>query len=497
MARNFGVNATEYTSDRTPLLPRQVRTQPEAPAERRRRWSGISWSNARTTEGALSTAYNKKIVYYDHNQLLTWTTFSLFPNSVFVQKPVVKTFCCCIALATGIAVATYFIPSASKIDTTRFQSLTKFLTVFISFMLGIYVQQAFKHWWCSVTTFEKMLSSIRQLVYMLHQIKFDEHFIEDVEKLCLASTYILNFEIKHSSAVMKAAGRPSHDEATALEIKQLDERENRHLDWLCRHHYLNEREVDVLKDISSTSGVMARTRAVWGFIGELLAHVTELTSRTLPPPVETRMISLCQSCIAQIEELKMNIVMQTPFMYAHLLAFLVHVNNFILAASCGISIGSAVNETVLRSKQLLDSSLHDHSVSGHNHNNDDTAFEFLKRHTPTNGSSENSSSVGNLYAAIQVTWIQIIMVCLTPVLHVAFLHIAHLLCYPFGDEDYHLPMEVFIAKLDTELDQMKQFREPFRRSILKQKGRHPDPEEPLETITEQDLESTNPQAFRN
>merc|ERR1719401_3220729 len=106
---------------------------------------------------------------------------------------------------------------------------------------------------------------------------------------------------------------------------------------------------------------MAKTRATWGFIGELLAHVTDLTKKQLPPPVETRLIGLCQICIAQVEELKMNITMQTPFMYAHLLSFLVHVNNFILAMSCGISIGSAVNEIVVSGGQIAEH---------HHHHND-------------------------------------------------------------------------------------------------------------------------------
>jgi predicted membrane chloride channel (bestrophin family) len=476
MSRSYGARETEYTSDRTPLLPRQAPSSPsEAKSMLQGGWAGRS-------PGALSTSYNNKIIYYDHNMLLTWATFTLFPKSVFVQKPVIKTFICCSSLAAAISIGTYFIPSAHKIDTTRFQVLTKSLTVFISFMLGIYVQQAFKHWWCSVTTFEKVLSSIRQLIYMLHQIKVDDKFIEECEKLCLASTYILNFEIKHTSEVMKAWGRATKDGATAEEISKLDAREDEHLHWLCRHHYLSDREVTCLLAISTTSGIIVRTRAVWGFIGEMLAHMTELTSKTIPPPMETRLIGLCQSCISQIEELKMNIVMQTPFMYAHLLAFLVHVNNFILAACCGISIGSAVAETFLRGKEIYGAPDISEAVSNNPTMTDQDSFEFLQRNT----AEGKPGTVRNFYGAIQVCWIQIIMVCLTPVLHVAFLHIAHLLCYPFGDEDYHLPMETLIARLDTELSRMKGYRHPFRQSLIKNKGRHVDMQDHFEKIVEED-----------
>lgn len=201
----------------------------------------------------------------------------------------------------------------------------------------------------------------------------------------------------------------------------------------------------------------------------MLAHVTELTGKSLPPPVETRLIGLCQECISEIEDLKMNITMQTPFMYAHLLSFLVHVNNFILSASCGISIGSAVNETVLRGNQLFGDSRRDsfagESDSAQVAENLDT---FLRRSNPTSNASD-ASVFRNFYAAIQTTWIQIIMVSLTPILHVAFLHIAHLLCYPFGDADYHLPIETLIARLNSELTQMKMYRKSFRETLENKK----------------------------
>lgn len=463
---------TEYTEEGAPLMP-ACSTAKSANSESKRDHYGSvadAISSQLKRQEVFSVAHNNKLIYYDHNLLLSWTTFGLMGKSVFLQGPVAKTFIFCISLAAGLAVIVYFIPSASKIDTQRFQYLCDFLTVFISFMLGIYVQQGFKHWWCSVTTFEKVLSSIRQLIFMLHQIKPGDKFVREVEELCLASTYILNAEIKTSNTVLKlSSSNTSHDLETLARIEQLEREANTTVHWLGKHGFLTADEEDVLKNIKASAGVMTRTRAVWGFVGEMLAHMTDLTGKTLPPPVETRLISLCQECIEEIEELKMNLTMQTPFMYAHLLSFLVHVNNFILSASCGISIGSAVNETVLRGNQIFGDS------AGRIDSSDvtDSADVFLRQTNPTSNAAA-ASTFRNFYAAIQTTWIQIIMVTLTPILHVAFLHIAHLLCYPFGDDDYHLPIETLIARLHSELNQMTLYRKAFRDTLDDKKARNID-----------------------
>merc|ERR1719327_908499 len=79
------------------------------------------------------------------------------------------------------------------------------------------------------------------------------------------------------------------------------------------------------------------------------------------------------------------------------------------------------------------------------------------------GPSRELTIVEQLYAAIQCTGTQLMIVVISPMLYVAFLHIAHLLCYPFGDECHHLPTETLIARLHSELNQMAVQRATFRK----------------------------------
>jgi len=287
-------------------------------------------------------------------------------------------------------------------------------------MLGVYVQQAFKRWWYTVTTFEKFLIAIRQMTFMLHTIRCDPAFRKRVENYCVASGYILNVEVRNAQAVHKR----QH-----IDVQHL-------LYWLHEQGFLTEEESIQLSK-SNQGSVLSTTRAVWSWIGEILTQPKTEEGGAIPVPMMVRIITLCQACITEIENLKMNITMQTPFMYAHLLSFLVHLNNTLLALACGLSVGSAFNEINRRHEQM-------HGVR-------DTA------------QPENHLRA-EIYSAVQIIAMQFVYL-LTPMLYVAFLHIAHQLCYPFGDEAYHLPTETFIARLHHELRQMEKNRQYYRTKV--------------------------------
>jgi len=367
----------------------------------------------------LKTSAKNKLLLYDHDSLLTASSLALIARSVFGQKPVLYTLAYCCSLAGVSALAVFFIPKASKLDTQKFQDFALFLKFFISFMLGIYVQQAFKRWWMTVTTFEKILIGIRQLVFMLHTLRFTASARTLIENYCIASSYILNVEVRNAQMI---------DTENHSEIEHV-------YDKLVHKHLVTDDDVAQLRN---SWGVLSKTRACWSWIGELVSHPHVEEGHTVAPPLLVRTIMMCQSCVSEIDILKMNITMQTPFMYAQLLAILVHVNNAMLAIVCGVNIGSAFNEIHRRNDQL----------SGER-----------KTIRP------EMSIVGELYQAFQTVGIQLAIVLLTPMLYIAFLHIAHILCYPFGEESYHLPTETLIKRLHIELDQMTSNRGYFRSKL--------------------------------
>merc|ERR1740130_2102231 len=368
---------------------------------------------------------------YDQNNLLTVKALGHIGKSAFCQAPVINTLAYVVTLTALSAVTVFFIPRASKFDTSRFEGFATFLKFFIVFMLGIYVSQAFKRWWFTVTSFEKFLIAIRQMVFMLHTIRVTPASRKLIETYCVASGYILNIEVRNAQIV------ESKDHVDMLHLER----------WLVRKGFLTQEEMHQLGQ--GAGSPLSCTRAIWAWIGELISHPVVEEGVAVLPPFVVRTIVLCQACVSEVENLKMNITMQTPFMYSQLLAILVHVNNTILAICCGMTIGSSMNEIRRRSEQL-------EGVR-------DTERSEL-------------TVTEQFYGAIQTTGLQLIPVLLTPMLYVAFLHIAHMLCSPFGDESYHLPTETLIARLHSELKAMDVNRAYFRQRhkewlVMEKKGK--------------------------
>lgn len=413
-----------------PLLPKRLRastSQPDEGPEQLSARSKIRKAASSAYDSAaqsvrpspmFGTSHHDKLLCYDHNSLLTCRALMFVCCSVFAQKPVLNTLLCCSLLAAVTAIVVFLIPKSSKLDTQKFEEFGNFLKFFIVFMLGIYVQQAFKRWWLTVTTFEKILIGIRQMVFMLHTLRCTPASRKMIENYCIASGYILNVEVRNTQMV---------DERQHVELHSVYQ-------WLVAQGLITED--DVLQIGSSSNLPLSNTRALWSWIGELVSHPVTEDGGTVLPPLLVRTIMLCQSCISEIENLKMNITMQTPFMYAQLLAILVHVNNIILSLSCGMALGSSLNEIRRRTEQLAGER--------------DTARREV-------------SLMEQLYEAIQTIGVQLVIVLLCPMLYIAFLHISHILCYPFGDESHHLPTETLIARLHSELNHMSQNREYFRR----------------------------------
>merc|ERR1719316_1992104 len=131
----------------------------------------------------------------------------------------------------------------------------------------------------------------------------------------------------------------------------------------------------------------------------------------ISPPLYVRLVFLCHDCMAQVEKMKTNLFVQLPFMYAHMLAVLVHSTNILMAISCGMSLGSAMSEMRERSAAIKMAQLRGGS--------------YVRL-------------LGEFYAALQVLGMQFVILLIQPMLYQSFLVIADALCHPYGDQICHL-----------------------------------------------------------
>lgn len=373
-------------------------------------WKGL-------LEGSDQYTTDKKLEFYDHEKLLSWRVVCSLSGSAFTQPSVwfMGFAMLCIAGTTSTVVLV-FLPDADKLNTKRFSLFLTFLKVFITLMLGTYVGQAFKRWQSMIDMFEHYLTNIKQMVFLFHSIKVSPELLDIIQRRVIAASWLLNTEMQSIQQVRK-------DKAGLVTDT---------LDWLNDCQLLEDDEHKQLgemldwADRAKCHGLLATTNAVWSWIGELISEAHLATGAAIAAPMHVRVLQLCQNCLEKIEDLKMSIVTQEPYVYAHLLSFLVFANNFLLALCCGLTLGSTAAEVHRRHEQVMAPGAH-------------KADGFRGR-------------VGEFYEAIQTTALQLIILIVEPMIYMAFLNIAHMLCYPFGSKSYHLPTENFIRRLQIEIN---------------------------------------------
>jgi hypothetical protein len=367
-----------------------------------------------------------KLVTYDHHQLLTVKAFAHMGSSVLTHWPI---WCCLIYVAViAILCATmmFWLPSAKSFDTDRFRVFCTFLKVFISFMVGIYVQHSFMRWWSTVMCFEDFLISIKQLLFFMHSIPTTKESIALVERFSIASAFLMSTEL---AAAEHMSAEKEYSNMSCM------------LEDLVSRKLLENVEIEVLLAKTQT-GHMQVSRTVWSWIAEILSTVSKADGSALIPPMFIRVLTLAQTSIGKIEHLKRNVTVQTPFSYAQLLAMLVHLYITLLAIFGGLVLGSAWNEVVSRGAEMHEAG----------------------------ATRPSGSALRDFYGALQVCGGQMIVMLVEPMLYIGFLDIAHMLCYPFGRDRHNLPTDTFIERLHAEVSMMAVSRSFYREKLARIKG---------------------------
>jgi len=187
--------------------------------------------------------------------------------------------------------------------------------------------------------------------------------------------------------------------------------------------------------LSGTIGVTSMH--IWSWLGDLLMNFNLKVS----PPMHSRIMGISQCGLSRMDGLHHQVTLQIPYMYAHLLSFLVHLNNVITAVTTGISFGASCSAFLSNWKTPAHAGA---SLS---------RAELMSHH------SESVMAVENMA-------IQLLMLMVEPLLYLSFLRIGHLLCYPFGYEKHHVSLETNIAWLHAELDVMEQSFDRLRQRKL-------------------------------
>merc|ERR1719247_2521643 len=202
----------------------------------------------------------------------------------------------------------------------------KTMTVSIAFLLGMFLSSCLGRWWDTVKSIESLFGSIKKLLMTAINLELPREFCESLARACVLSVIMMEFEM----TLPKMKG------------KQEDNWKKR-FDELEENGQITIHERSVLEQVPP----MERSFFSWSIVSSELCDVRDdLTTGGVPDTVAyDRLCELVGVGTSSVSALKTLMTFQIPFIYVHMLGFMVHAVNIMTAIGAGVSIGLILSKS--------------------------------------------------------------------------------------------------------------------------------------------------------
>ena len=89
----------------------------------------------------------------------------------------------------------FFMPNAHKMDTSEYDTIVKYLKVFLAFMLGMFMNNSLARWWVTVNTVTDSFNGVEKLVYCANSFGVAQARRTEIIRYCIVSCYCLRTEV--------------------------------------------------------------------------------------------------------------------------------------------------------------------------------------------------------------------------------------------------------------------------------------------------------------
>lgn len=268
---------------------------------------------------------NKKklqIVHYESKKLMKLPTLILIKGTIWQNYALWKIMGWLLVWAVFLAfMMVLLIPQPQSLDASKFNQIATFLKVFLAFLLGFFMSSSAARWSTCVDGLLNLFEAVRNLAMQLHALGVEEEKIWTVTRFGLLACEFLIQDLEISFCTPEEQALLYED----FWKKALDR-------GICTEHE---------KKIMGKSGDKAGLLWVWvaSYVGRLAKD------GDIPPmlsPTYGRIMALTQSAQDGIRTVKTSVGVQIPFIYTHMLATLVLLNNILCATTFGLTMGASL-----------------------------------------------------------------------------------------------------------------------------------------------------------
>jgi hypothetical protein len=258
---------------------------------------------------------------YDPENLTNWKALLHFEGSIFRQKAMWAIVFMQLATALGIAGLLYFFAKdPGQFNSDSMTVVIKTMTVSIAFLLGMFLSSCLGRWWDTVKSIESLFGSIKKLLMTAINLELPREFCESLARACVLSVIMMETEM----TIAKKQGTQADNW-----VKMFDELE--------ANGQMTKAERSVLEQVPP----MERSFFSWSIVSSELCDIRDdLTTGGVPDTVAyDRLCELVGVGTSSVSALKTLMTFQIPFIYVHMLGFMVHAVNIMTAIGAGVSIG--------------------------------------------------------------------------------------------------------------------------------------------------------------
>lgn len=291
----------------------------------------------------------KTVTTYDAEDLTQWSSVTIYTGSIFMQRAVMRIVFMQVLTCWATAYTLYYFtthPENYRVDAV--QEIIKTISISIAFLIGLFLNQCVSRWWDTVKSIEQLQGAMKKLVMGAINMKLPVETRDNLIRTSVLSIRMLEAEItfnKHD-ARRKSKGGVIDLEREQVEAALLGDDETIDLDTFWdekfmsfKHHgYATTEENEILKKVPPNQ----RSFYCWTLVcKELSRNRGKLVTKqgNVDIIAYDRLCSLAQDGMTNVTAIKTLAAYQLPFIYVHMLAFMVHFVNMFTAVGTGVTLG--------------------------------------------------------------------------------------------------------------------------------------------------------------
>lgn len=348
---------------------------------------------------------------YHTATLTTWAAFHTGLNTIWSRTHIWKIMGQLALISTIVAIlSAYFVPNPQALSVSKFTDISNFLRVFVGLLLGFFLTSSMSRWYTCCTGFLELFDAIRNM-----QMQFIAlGAMKDRACICIRygvlSAHLLNMEL-YAEALQGEERRVRWEEMWG-KIAQPPGTPRNDAVTKCGSCY--DGEIEILRQVDDPASL------VWIWVASLVGRMSQDGDvPAMATPTYGRIMNLVQRAHGGIRRVRGSISVQAPYIYVHMLATLVHINNILNAISFGFIAGTTIG-TWLASRNI--------------HPGKDVP------------ASSNDSE-----RDVQDVIVGFFFCVMGPFLYQALLEVSLIVARPFANVEASIPLQKMLSKLAVDL----------------------------------------------